>query len=241
MAGAFVQDASNVAQDNATNNASVSQAFASNVVAGNLIVVSAACGGDTTASVTDSLGNTYTQKTSLYDATSSGKHFQFYAQNILGGACTVTVTWGVAENYNRLQIMEISGLDTTAPDDGGAVQVQAGGTSTDFYSSTNITTTTTDFIFGCQTNVAEATPGTGTLIAGATPAYTLRGTAGTNIVGMETLASRVAGTFDANFTRNTAHRCITAVMAFKEVAAGAAASPPPPKVISQAIHRAANY
>lgn len=116
--------------------------------------------------------------------------------------------------------MEVSGLEASASLEGSNAQAQAGATTTDYYSSGNITTANTSFVIGCSQNIAEATPGTGTITAGATPAYTLRENGGTGIIVTETLASQAAGTFDANFTRNTAHRCITAVMAFKEAAAG---------------------
>lgn len=239
MAGAHVQGVTNLTQDDGGTYTTVA-ATLNSVAAGSHIVVNAGCGGSV-ASPTCSDGVAYTLATNTYDATNGQTHLQFYKENSSSGNKTVTVTWGSAQSYNRLAIMEVSGLEASASLEGSNAQAQAGATTTDYYSSGNITTANTSFVIGCSQNIAEATPGTGTITAGATPAYTLRENGGTGIIVTETLASQAAGTFDANFTRNTAHRCITAVMAFKEAAAGAAASPPPPKVISQAVHRAANY
>ena len=222
MAGAWVQDDTTVAQDGGSGVELTSKAFGANVTAGNLIAVMFGFGLSGTPTCSDGLGNTYTLKTNTYDATNEQSHAQFYAKNITGGACTVTADANSGSaGYLRLGIMEISGCDTTAPDDGGAAAVQAGGTATDHYSSGNIITTVTDFVFGSTQNIAEASPGTGTLTAGATPAYTIRETAGANVIGMETRASQAAATFDANFTRSVGHRSITGIMAFKETAGGA--------------------
>ena len=219
MPGAWVQDDSDLTQDNGGSFASVAKQFTNTTTSGNLVYVAAGCSGNVTPTCADTQGDTYVLKTNTYDVGQTQSHFQFYAKNITGGTKTVTVTWGGNQAYNRLQIMEISGCDTSAPDDGGAAQRQAGGTTTDYYSSGNITTTATDFCVGSIQNLDEASPGSGTLTAGATPAYTLRETAGTNVVGMETLAGQAAATFDANFTRDTTLSCITAMMAFKEAAA----------------------
>src|SRR3990167_8088160 len=220
MPGAWVQDDTNVVDAGSTT---IAKAFGSNVTAGNLIAVVVGNEGDVTCTVADTLGNTYTQKTATYDASNGQKHFQFYAKDILGGACTVTATLSLSKQYRRLGIMEISGCDTTAPDDGGAAQVQAGGTTTDYYSSVNIATTVTDFVFG---DIQDISGSGATLTAGATPAYTLREVDANSVIGMESLASQAAATFDANFTRSTAgNRSTTGVMAFKEAAAGGSVVP----------------
>jgi len=89
-------------------------AFTSNVTAGNLIVVTVGTFNGTSATVTDSLSNSYTLA-----ASASSKAQVWYAQNITGGACTVTVTPSGGDFVNFMAI-EYSGaktssvLDTTA-------------------------------------------------------------------------------------------------------------------------------
>jgi len=225
MAGAWVQDDTNVADATSTT---IAKAFGSNVTATNLIAVVAGCGGNQDATCADSLTNTYTPKTATYDAANDQKHFQWYAKNIAGGPCTVTVTFNATSKWRRLGIMEISGCDTAAPDDGGAAQVQAGNSAADYYSSGNIITTVTDFVFGGWQDI----DGSGsTLTAGATPAFILREADATKVIAMESRASQAAATFDANFTSNVGWRAITSIMAFKETAAGALSLP----VISETV------
>jgi len=214
MAGAWVQGNSSFAHDDSGGPyASTGVTFGSNCTSGNLIVVAFGFGGSGTPTCADSQSNTYTRKTNTYDASYDQSHAQFFSANITGGANTVTVSQSA--NYHRMAIGEVRGIQST-PDDGGAGQVQAGGTSTDYYSSGNITTTTTDYVIGTTQNIGEVHPGTGTLTAGATPAYTKREDAGTGIIAIEDASSLASGTFDANWTRNTAHRCISGIMAFKE-------------------------
>ncbi len=73
-----------------------------------------AAAGLPTYTVTDDLGNTYTQ----VDETGVGQQFgatQFYAYNVLGGATTIHIRWGGASNFVNYDINEISGLTTTDP------------------------------------------------------------------------------------------------------------------------------
>jgi len=219
MAGAFVQGAATAAQDDSGSYTTDAVAFGSNCTSGNLITIECGCGSTATPTASDSQSNTYTLQTNTYDATNNQSHFQFYAKNITGGANTVTVNWGALKSYNRLIIGEHSGLDTTAPLDQAAAQAQAGGTSTDYYSSGNITTSNTCYCVAGLQNIDEAGSSTDTVTAGATPAYTKR-TDEAGILTTETAASLASGTFDANFTRNVSRRCITGVMAFKESAGG---------------------
>ena len=217
MPGAWVQDDTNE-DDSGASGTTIAKAFGSNVTAANLIAVWGGWGTiDTTVTCADTQSNSYTQKTKTWDDTNGQGHVQFYAANITGGANTVTITFGDSVTYRRIGVMEISGLQTASPDDGGALQVQAGGTTTDYYSSGNITTTVTDFCFGSWQDIG----GSGaTLTAGATPAFTLRQLNTSNIGAMETLASQAAATFDANFTASIGNRAFTGIMAFKEAAGG---------------------
>jgi hypothetical protein len=120
------------------------QAFSSNVTAGNFIVLAITAGSaDTIASVVDSLSNSYTLATS--DASADRTTWVYYAQNITGGACTITVTYGAGQFPDSIvQAREYSGLATSSALD---VSVSAN-TGTSFVNShpsgTSVTTTQND-------------------------------------------------------------------------------------------------
>ncbi len=218
--GAFVQD-DTLLVDDSSEASTIAKAFGSNTTSGNAIYVAAGTSGSIgSPSCSDSQSNTYTLKTNTYDATNGQSHIQFYAQNITGGACTVTVNFVDIHAYRRIYIGESSGGATTGLDAGGAAQVQAGSTGTDYYSSGDITTADAAFIWGAYQNINEAAVGTGTTTAGATPAYTIRENAGPSIMVGESIDSQAAGTFDANFTRSSGQRSITSIMAFKDAVGG---------------------
>ena len=105
--------------------------FDSNVTAGNLIDV--VCGwtspGDEApGTCTDGLSNTYTEITNcrIRDAGNGQSMGAFYAKNITGGACTVSVDFPGSASNTHLTITEWSGGDTTAPLDQSTGQVQSG-------------------------------------------------------------------------------------------------------------------
>src|SRR3989304_1598661 len=83
----------------------LAKAFASNVTAGNLIVVAVTkdAAADTIQTPTDSLGNTYALAVKSNYNTSN---YIFYAMNITGGACTVTVT-ASSGSYYSVGIIEV--------------------------------------------------------------------------------------------------------------------------------------
>jgi hypothetical protein len=102
-------------------------AFASNVTAGDLIVVALGWGFTGTANygpptITDSQGNTYTKVpaggTNMYQASTNLPGYAmgvYYATAGSTGVCTITVTPPVSTNYFRMAIHEYSGyggLDT---------------------------------------------------------------------------------------------------------------------------------
>lgn len=116
-----------------TNSTSAATAaFAANVAAGNLIVVGVSVYNNTslTATVTDNLGNTYTQIGSFFGG-GQPMIALFYAKNVLGGACTITVTPS-ASAFTGFSATEYSGADTSSPLDG---------TSTNSGSSSNTLST----------------------------------------------------------------------------------------------------
>jgi len=140
-----------------------------NVKAGNLIAVYVAWTNttDTLSSVTDSLGNTYTLVQNPTTLGAQGRAAGAYAQNILGGPCTVTATFSPgAFSARTIIVREISGADAFSPLDGSAAQGQTDpGTGADAVTSGAITTTANgDYIFGATTDQGHAStlnPGTG--------------------------------------------------------------------------------
>jgi len=90
--------------------ATLAQAFTNAPnVAGNSIIVVAACGNGTAMTVADALGNTYTQAITAPNSTTFETAI-FYAVNILGGVNTVTVTNAGTAASMGVEIYEVSGL-----------------------------------------------------------------------------------------------------------------------------------
>jgi hypothetical protein len=214
MSAAHVKSAVGVS----ASSAAPTLAFGSNVAAGNLICGFIQWDADTVTlnSVTDSLGNTYTLRNN--PVTNAAKRSaMFYAPNILGGACTLTFTFSGATTSAQV-IHEASGLDTSAPFDGSAMQSQDNVSGTDAATSTAVVTTASgDYIFGATSEWAiggVVSEGTGFTVAGA----------GTNapggkIVG-EYLIQGAAGSIAATFTIPGGGYTFTGVMAFKAAAGG---------------------
>lgn len=111
--------------------ASLAQAFASNNVAGNSIVVMCGAGSNGTLSVTDSLGNTYKSAVPGNNSTTFESQI-FYATNILGGANTVTVAT-TSSSSMAVQIYEVSGIIQQA----GALGQTSSGSGTGTTASTS--------------------------------------------------------------------------------------------------------
>ncbi|HSW90467.1 MAG TPA: hypothetical protein VLF64_00550 [Candidatus Saccharimonadales bacterium] len=113
-------------------------AFTSNVTAGNLLVVAVSfASAIETASVTDSLGNTYS--TAVGPTTSNtiaSRVYTFYTVTGLSGANTVTITNSNLVLFRRVSVHEYSGVntlevatgtnaDTGAPDSGPVTTTHA--------------------------------------------------------------------------------------------------------------------
>lgn len=97
--------------------ATISQAFASNVTAGNT-VIALVYGANWPAASTDNI--TASDGTSYTQAIKSGALTDdktlcaiFYRDNHPGGACTVTATPSSAAQRMQIVLIEVSGLDTT--------------------------------------------------------------------------------------------------------------------------------
>lgn len=153
---------------NTSTGASLSKAFGSNTTAGNLIVVGMTYDISTSPVPTcsDSAGNTYSSVVVNANPGDSQSAAACWAQNIVGGADTVTVNWTNSPCCRGIQISEFSGVaavnaaDVTAGANGSALA------GTDVVNSGSATTTSDgQLIFavhddtngGCTT----ATAGTG--------------------------------------------------------------------------------
>ena len=110
----FVQVRANEVTSGTTN----SLAFSGATTAGNTIVVSVLWSNTGTVSLTDNRGNAYTAATTRTTWGGSWSQQVFYAKNIVGGATTVTATFGSAINsFGVIYLHEYSGLDKVNPVD----------------------------------------------------------------------------------------------------------------------------
>lgn len=219
---AFVQDDTN-RDDSGSPATTLAKAFTSNVTAGNHIFVAFGWGDvDQVPTCADSLGNTYTLIRKTWSTGRNQGWATWYAQNISGGANTVTCTIS-SQPYRRLYIRETSGLATTASLDVETGQTQAEpGTGANAVSSGALTTTAAD---DCLIAVSQD-------IASLQTTYA----AGTNFTGRESIAGVVGGSEDRNcattgsysgtFTCSVGSDFITHAAAFKQAVAAATYMPP---------------
>ena len=149
------------ASEDAATTTSASLAFPSANTAGNWIGVCIRGGNSSSQvfTVTDSKGNTYRQAKQIGFTASAVTLAIYYAENILSGANTVTVSMTVSGPL-RFDILEYSGLATSS-----SLDVTAGvtGTSTSPNSGNATTTANGDLLLGAiaTTNSATFTVGTG--------------------------------------------------------------------------------
>ena len=204
------------------------------MTAGNLIVLGVSCYGYDISSVTDSLGNTYTLIDNVRDTPNDSPGATYYAKNITGGACTITVSMTGSNYYQRVIAVEYSGLDTTAPlDVHTAVNDTTVSTTTDSASSgsTGTTSAADSLVFGYigPTQAGSITAGTGfTSIA--------------NEQGCLAEESNAAstGTYEATGTGDMTTRVVAFVAVFKPAAGGGGGgggTPSAPPQIRQLFHR----
>lgn len=111
MAATVVQSSSTNAGSSTT---SLARAFASNVTAGNAIVVAGETqsNAQSTTSVTDTRSNTYTRDAYADGGATNRKMGLYSAPNTTAGACTVTLD--ADTGYHTIFIYEVSGLATSA-------------------------------------------------------------------------------------------------------------------------------
>jgi len=221
MAAANVQSARGTSASSSTP----TRAFGSNVTAGNLI-----CGWIqwdsitiTLNSVTDSLGNTYTLKNNpTANTTLSKRAAGFYAENISGGACTLTFTFSSAVTSTQ-ELHEASGVATSASFDVSAAQGQdSPGTGANAVTSTAATTTVNGcYIFGCAGEFSIGGPvNVGTSVAFVDAGTTFNAPGGQQRG--EYYIQPSAGSIAATFTIPSDGYTIALMMAFKPPGGGAA-------------------
>src|SRR5450631_2372705 len=152
----FVQE-----KDTQVTAATTSRAsFSSATTAGNLIVAYLIWDNTGTASVSDSLGNTFASA-GAPTRWSSGKYSAqiFYAISLRSGSDTVTATFATkVVSFGIIYAHEYSGISQTAPLD---VSIAAVGTTGSLNSGSATTTNATDLLFGGAVSATVVTnPGT---------------------------------------------------------------------------------
>ena len=197
-----------------------SLAFTTNNTAGNFIAV-AIRGGFSNAqvfTVTDTNANTYKQAAQVGYAASAVTQAIYYAENVKGGANTITVTMSVAGPL-RFDILEYSGVATSSSLDGTAV-----GTSTSSSPATGNMNTTIggDLLLATvgTTNSATFTAGTGYTIRDLVPAPP-----NTKHIAEDQIQS-AAGTVSAGTTLGASDSWGAVLAAFKPAAGGGGAGTP---------------
>lgn len=93
-------------------------AMPANVTAGDTLVYFAtyhSSGTAVTATMSDTLGNTYVQANSFFNTTDAIGIAWGYAANVTGGADTPQVTWSGSVDEDRCVVLEYSGVSTTTP------------------------------------------------------------------------------------------------------------------------------
>jgi hypothetical protein len=226
VAWADVQDAGVQSSGTVAAGGTLSVAFPANVTAGNLVVVAVSgwrSAGVAITSVTDNLGNTYHPALpvagGLQKAAAGEACGIWYAYNVSGGACTVSVK-ATSLEYLTIGVGEKSGCPTTDPLDQHN-SADCGGTNSASASSGSVTTTTAGELYVGVLNHNGATT-TITATGGFTARYTA--TNGSNEcicysdLGCGT--TQAAGTYAATYTTGANVPWSAAIATFLPAAGG---------------------
>jgi hypothetical protein len=192
--------------------------FPSNNTASNCIAVSIRAGSpNETFTVTDTNGNTYQKAIQFTENADTDTVGLFYAENIAGGANTVTVS-DTALDTLRFAILEYSGVATSGSLDGVAVTQ---GNSASPNSGSVTTTANGDLLLGAiMTAGAETyTAGIGYRTEESVPAEP-----GTKLI-TEDRVQATAGAAAASATLGMANPWAAAIAAFKVAGSGGATAP----------------
>ena len=200
---------------------SISRAFASPNVSGDLIVVAVSWGDrPENVVVSDVAGNTYFLAASGYDPNNTEGLATFYAFNVHAGPNTVTARFSQADGYRRLIIAEYSGIATSAPLDGAAKNQGTASTATNHVTSGMGTTSSNgDLIFGV---VMDDSGNFGTISPGSN--FNLRVALNNTDTASEDAVQSAAGPVAATFTFGLADHYLAQMAAFR--ALGGALPPP---------------
>ncbi len=199
---------------------SVSAAFPSANSGGNLILAFVRMSSTSqTVTVSDSLGNVFTDAISQAQASDGHQIHLFYAKNIAGGANTVTAAFSGTNNHPWLAVYEYRGLSATAPLD--QVSSAEGFGTTVNTGSTPTTTAASELVFagaGFQYNYA----GTST----ADPNYTMQQQdTGTSRAANENAVASSAGAYAGTFALNMGTNWSALIATFRS-----AGAPSPPSI-----------
>ncbi len=217
-AAAFVQQCGTGSTGSTSTTTSCT--FGSNTTAGNAIVGYYAVNDVQANSITSiaGCGNTYSRPQTLQ--ANSDTSTWFYAENIAGGACTITVTTSGAEPYRSMVVHEVSGVLTSGALDVSASQSVAGSTTTDSATSGAATTTANgDYIFGAM-RVANTLTETVSAGTGFTGRVTGAGGADETPYRSEDKIQTSAGSIAATFTLTSADTVHVGMIALKASGGG---------------------
>jgi hypothetical protein len=208
---AFVQSTS-IAQ---TGGRTASKAFPDNVTSGHLIIVGSFVGLGASVSVTDSLGNTFTQV--AHQTVASDHDADVFVGTVASsGADTITVNAGSGENVYAFSMHEYSGVSATVD-----ASATAQGNSTAAASGSLTTVTSNDLVFAWFTNGSNHKNEN---FSSLNSAYTMREMSGTgtlqcyafaNCVESGDLVAGATLTTNATATLNVSDIWSATVIAFK--------------------------
>jgi hypothetical protein len=203
----FVQSTAGTTPGSAS---SLSVSFPANTTVGDIILV----GFDFTtsasfSSISDSQGNTFTQVGTQLTSPGGARSQVYYANNIKGGADTVTINLSANSAWIEVYLNEYSGVNQTNPID---AQAGASGSASTASSGNATTTAAGDIIYGYCVGDGNCTVGSG---------FTARSTLDANLVEDETAGS--AGSYAA---KGKANQGWTMQMVALKPASSAVGSPP---------------
>lgn len=218
----FITVQNNLGADGTATTSNTVALTGSAITPGNLVVGAVQWGNNpvqTILSIQDDKGNNYTVADTTSDGPAGQAEATFYLSNVpAGGPSTITVTFSAATNFRRILWDEFSGVATASPVDGHVINLNAGSTSTDAITSTNITTTANgDLIWSVYFDDLGGvtwTPGTGFSIIDQAP------TTDNAPMGSERRTQSTAGTTAGTWTQGTSGSAVAGVIAFKAATSG---------------------
>lgn len=214
---------SNAAEGTAVG--SISAGFPSNNTGGNLILAFVRMSSTSQSiQVTDTSHNVYTDAISQTQTTDGHQIHLFYAQNIAGGANTVTAAFSAANNHPWMAVYEYRGLSTAAPLD--RVSGAQGAGTTPNTGTTGTTTAANELVFagaGFQNDYA------GTIMAD--PSYAMQQQdAGTSRAANESTLASSSAAYTGTFVLNSSANWSAVIATFRS-----AGAPIPPSITTNSL------